>query len=197
VLIPADRVTLRSWLAWYHMLAGGAGMITTLFVAPTLLGRVSPESRPLMGLAFLAMVGLFAVVAWAGVLLSSRSPWGPPAATLVQVLQVPTVRVGSYLWTFFGGGYLVPYWQVGDGLGFVVGVKANLQLSWGGAVEATIIGVNVIPFVILWLLRRKLPSSEALRPTSDGRKEEVADWNRCAAASYGSPTGEPSPRNAR
>src|SRR3954469_22961908 len=103
------------------MLAGGAGMVMTLFVAPTLLGQVSPETRPVMGLVILAMIGLFAIVAWAGVLLSIRSPWGPPVATVVQLLQVPTLRVGSYLWIFFGGGYLVPYWQVGGGPGFFMG----------------------------------------------------------------------------
>ena len=46
MLIPADRVSLRSWLAWYHMLAGGAGMIITLLMAPTLLAKIPEPSRP-------------------------------------------------------------------------------------------------------------------------------------------------------
>ena len=162
MLIPADRVSLRSWLAWYHMLAGGAGMIITLLMAPTLLAKIPEPSRPGMGLVFLAMIGLFAVVAWAGALLSISSPWGPPAASLVQLVQLPAIRVGSYLWTFFAGGYVVPYWQVGNGPGYALGVKSSFQLSWGGAVEPTMIGMNVVPLVILWLLRRKLPSIEAM-----------------------------------
>lgn len=175
MLIPADRVTLRSWLAWYHMLAGGAGMIVTLFMAPTLLARMPEPSRPAMGLVFLAMIALFAVVAWAGALLSIGSPWGPSAATLVQLIQLPAIRVGSYLWTFFAGGYVVPYWQIGNGPGYALGVKASFQLSWGGAVEPTMIGMNVIPLVILWLLRRKLPSIERMpAPIQDLIADETA-----------------------
>jgi hypothetical protein len=157
------------------MLAGGAGMIITLLVAHGVLSEIPEGARLGMVLLFLAMMGLFALVAWAGVLLSMRSPWGPTVATVLQLLQVPTVRVGSWLWTFYAGGYLVPYWQSEHTIGYVFGVRASFALSWGGAEEPTIIGINLIPFVILWLLRRKLPLTEALQLSSDGKKEVVVD----------------------
>ena len=174
MLIPADRITLRSWLAWYHMLAGGAGMITTLLCAPDLLARLSADLRQAMGLIILVMLALFTVVAWAGVLLSIRSPWAERVTTIVQLFQIPVIRIGSFLWMFFGGGYLVGYWGTENGLGGMLGAKANLELSWGGAPESLVLGINLVPLVILWMLRRALPRKEAQSAAVDQTIESLA-----------------------
>lgn len=177
--VPADRVTLRSWLTWYHLLAGVAGIWVTLGVMPSLLDRVATDVKPYLGLVAFAMLGLFATVGWTGVLLSMRSPRAERMVVFVQALQIPVVSVHAYYWAFFAGGYLVPYWQTAAGMSGIVGVKAAVTVSWGHPSPPTLIGVNLIPPVIIWLARYRLPAVER------------ADASRVAAVSQYVATASP------
>lgn len=163
IAVPMRGVTLRDWLAWYHLLAGAIGMVVTIIVAPAVVERMPADGRVTVQLLFLSMAALFAGVAVVGVALFYRARSAPLLATVCQALQVPVFIARSFQWTFFAGAYTVPYWQRGAGFSADIGLKANLQLSWAAATDPTLIGVNVVPFVIIWLLLRKLPSVEALQ----------------------------------
>ena len=111
-------------------------------------------------------MALFVGVAGVGLALFSRAPIAIVLAALCQILQIPVFLIGPFQWTFFAGAYVVPYWQLGEGVAGMIGLKAKIDLSWG-ATDPTLLGINLAPLVILWLLLRKLPATEASHLSSD------------------------------
>lgn len=163
-MIPRDRVTLRTWLAWYHLAAGSAGVMIVLLTAPRLVSEVDEGVRLGIQLLSLGMLVLFLLVGVAGVMLYERSRRALWLVVPLQCLQIPVVKFAGAQWIFFGGGYLVGLWQAGSGWSAAMGVKANIEFAWRSA-EPVLIGINLVPVVILWLAVAKLPSIES-PPTS-------------------------------
>jgi hypothetical protein len=163
--IQQSRFSLRSWLAWYHLASGLAGVVVTAIYASTLVERTPADFRTAMGLLLLGMLALFAVAAWAGILLMMGTRWAVRVATCVQLAQVPVFIIGGWQWIFFAGVYLVVAWGFPGDIRAFVGMKASLQIAWSGE-QGTMLGVNVAPFFILWLLRYRLPALERPRDAS-------------------------------
>lgn len=159
--IPGERVTVRTWLGWYHLAAGLTGIVLTLFFTPSLLEKVHEEYRWQVVLMMLSIAILFGVVAFAGILILRRSRWGERIAIPIQLLQIPIVSVHPVRWIFFAGAYFVLSWKAGYDLDVYLGLKSSIDLWWSNPQFQTMIGINVVPFMIIWLLRRKLPLSEA------------------------------------
>src|SRR5687768_17696833 len=99
----------RQWIGLYEFLAGCAGFGVTLVVTPNLAGQVPVQWRTQFWLAVAAALGMFGVVAAAGVLLMRRHRLGVGLSVVVQALQVPLwAVVGGTRWVFFAGVYLAP-----------------------------------------------------------------------------------------
>jgi hypothetical protein len=148
------RPGLREQLALYHVLAGVAGVLGTLFAAPGIAADVPSVDLNLARVMVLAILLLFGAVMTVGVGLYGAGSWPLIGAAIVQLLQVPVVRSAVVDWTFFAGGYVAPLWTTGQGGGVEFGLKATANLGWSADRPPFYAGVNLVPFFVLWLLYR-------------------------------------------
>ncbi len=148
-----DRKT-RLLIGWYEVVAGVVGLVMVVWLAPQLLGQVEPRSRPSTLATFVGMALVFAAVLLAGILVLRRHRWGRPLSAVIQLAQIPLWAIGPSRWVFFAGAYLAPLW-LPNRASITLGLKSNLEVAWGVQQEATFVGVNLVPPIVLWLLTRK------------------------------------------
>jgi hypothetical protein len=104
-----------------------------------------------VALVFLLIAAVFGVLIAAGILILRRHHRGIIVFGIVQLAQIPIL--GPSKWFFCAGPYLAPVWT-SDGSKLLYGIKATFSASWHSSDPVSIIGVNLVPLVILWLLYR-------------------------------------------
>ena len=144
---------IRRVLGTYEIVAGAGGILTVALLLPMLLRKVDAPYRVATISLFLSMACVFSVVLIAGLLLLRKHRWGVLCSMLVQAAQIPLWALGSSRWVFFAGAYLALLWQP-DTPAILVGLKSNLEVNWQRPQDATFIGINLIPIVALYFLRR-------------------------------------------
>ena len=144
---------IRRVLGMYEILAGVGGIILIAVLSPMLVQKVDANHRVAVISVFLATGCVFVVVLLAGVLLLRNHRGGILVSALVQVAQIPLWALGPSRWVFFAGVYLALLWRPGTST-ILAGLKANVDVNWQGSQDATFIGINLVPIVALYFLRR-------------------------------------------
>ena len=153
----------RRVLGWYEILSGAGGIVLVAIVLPQMVERVEAPHRIAIVLLYVAIGCVFVAVLLAGLLLLRDHRWGVLLSVLVQAAQIPLWAVGSSRWAFFSGAYLALLWQP-DSPTILVGLKSSLELYWRGSQAATFFGINLVPIVVIYFLR-KLTSVSASTAT--------------------------------
>lgn len=143
-----------STLGLYHIVVGVFGVVATMDYAPAVVSRLGPAARGQALLLFAGVAGAFGLVAVAGFLLLRRRAFAVPLIAFLQVAQIPLWSWGHSQYSFFAGLHAGCIWSP-DGLWPLLGWKAGLHLGWASVTDS-FLGVNVVPIVILVLLRGAL-----------------------------------------
>lgn len=161
--VPA-RIARRIWgdrpltrtLGFYQCYGGVLGVAALLDVAPRLMLQAPTDARP-SGLVLWAVVAvLMASLALSGVLFLRGHRFGIAATVGVQLAQLLYFSVGPASYLFFGGFYLGVAFELGA---ITVTPGWQVYAELGAAVGRTFLGVNLVPLVILVLLKRSTARS--------------------------------------
>ena len=162
--------TAHRLIGAYELVAGAIGVVLAFLAFGRLLPQVPADSKGAVGLVLIGMAALFAAVTVAGILLLEGHPAGRPFSSVIQLLQSVYLVVPGAHWVFHAGAYLGVVW-VNGWPNLAYGLKSELQVAWGAAPAATLIGFNVVPWFVLWYLWRPEPGTEARwedRPSESG-----------------------------
>jgi hypothetical protein len=152
-------------LAGYYFLAGGLGLKATILFAPDFIGGFPPDARPKLELVFAAISAVFAIVLITGVMLERRWRFAVPAAIAVQVVQIPLWSLHGSKYQFLAGLYAGTGWSA-LGMNAFAGWKASIQFALESQSTDLFVGINVVPVLIILLLRNStaFKVDEASRP---------------------------------
>jgi|GEM_PF-660812 len=144
--------------------AAGAGVTLWMIVPPLLAGAIV---APLVGLIFAVVIALYVLGGVAAVRFA-RDPDKRGMLRFYYALQVVAIASPALELRFFSGAHLLPTfglakWKVDVGLDFWFGSSWNVRLD-GGADWA--VGVNLVAVLVLWLLRTRRPSVDAVAVAS-------------------------------
>ena len=163
------------WIGVYQSLAGGYGLVLVALSVGRIYPKVPPGSRGEFVAIWAAITLLFTMVTLAGVALLRGHALGRPVSTIVQLIQVFIVATKGVHWIFLAGLYLGV--TVFDGtVRPMAGFRAQAQVAYGkGPPPMTGMGVNIIPFGVLWLLwRRRTEGTVGRAPPGSARANIAA-----------------------
>ena len=165
--VPA-RIAQRIWgdrpltrtLGVYQCYGGILGIAALLDVAPRLMLQAPAEARPSGFVLWAVVAVLMGSLALSGVLLLRGHRFGIGASVGVQVAQLLYFSIGPASYLFFGGFYLGVALELGT---LTVSPGWQVYAELGTAGGRTFLGVNLVPLVILVLLKRSTARSNGAR----------------------------------
>jgi len=143
----------------------GAGMTLWMIVPPLLAGAAV---SPLIGLIFAGAIALYLLGGVAAIRFA-RNPAQRGLLRFYYALQVLALASPALELRFFSGAHLLPTLELqaqrfGVGVDFWFGSTWHVRLD-GGAAWA--VGVNLVAVLVLWLLRTRRASVDAVAVASD------------------------------
>lgn len=143
----------RKLLSWYQIVGGAAGIIAIDWAYPSLFAQAEAGARAALTLTMLAASLPFALTVVSGILLDRRKRGATTIGLVLQALQVPIVSLSGSSWVFLAGPYLGPLWR-GGRMTLAFGISAKIEMGATGADATTMIGVNLVPLAVAWLILR-------------------------------------------
>ena len=147
---------VAKWIAWYE---AGAGLGGLYLLAASRAYRVTgPPIGRLLITAFLT--GYCLLLAVAGLLLLRRRSAGLLLSRLAQSFQIPQVATHLMTYSLLAPVSLVLSFKANLDVGLELNLAAEFRLLFGRAPEVAALGVNLLPLLVLYLLRRHGPIRE-------------------------------------
>ena len=141
---------IAKWIPWYQTGAGLGGLY--VLAASGAYHANGPPIARLLLTAFLAAYCL--LLAGAGILLLRRRPGGVLLSQLAQSFQIPQVATHIITYSLFTPLSLALLFKANFDVGLEFNIAAEFRLRFGHAPDVAAVGVNLIPLVVLYLLRR-------------------------------------------
>lgn len=136
-------VKQRVVLGWYEIASGGAGIVLMIWAA-------SHASADLPGGAWYSM-GPFVLLVLAGTQLLRGHGEGVRLSVALQLGQVLFFSVGGVVWKFIAG-LQASVWITAERSYAKVGVEATLLAGRGASNEPILLGINIVPVIVVYLL---------------------------------------------
>jgi hypothetical protein len=145
-----DMTRYVSIIAWYELLGGIVGVLTTLFVG---LSSGAFQHQVLTGL-IVVFVLLYLLTMTAGVLLLRKEKYGTALSVGAQILQIPQFIINGTVFSFIAGLKLALQLTVNQGIHVKLdfGVFSFFQFYFGTNLPGLMISINVIPMMMIYVL---------------------------------------------
>ena len=138
-------------IAIFEMIAGVSG----IYAAVTALFKPVPSDNIMVYSGLLMLASLISL--FAGVMLYRGTVLGLRLSYLTQLIQVPVLLLeGFYFQVLLLGGFVIGFDSTRMFIWRLFVSKSRLYLAYGEYTDFMLAGVNVLPLIIIFLLRKEV-----------------------------------------
>ena len=144
--------------AWRKVIAAyqtGAGLGGVWLIVQS--GALELRGVTIVRVVVLAvLLGFCGLLMASGILVGRNHRLGPRLTRLAQWIQVPQVTSHLFSFVLFAPASLVISGTSAGDLGMYFNLASTLRLTMGRTYPTTIISINVLPLMVIYLLRTRL-----------------------------------------